>query len=328
MSTVGSSSTVQAVVILRALGGKCVRGPVVGDGCGEDRDVDVREREGGVEHRLGGRGRDRLDSLGRGHGEIGREQDHVRAAAAGLFGERDPHAARRTVAEEPHGVERLARAARGDEDALPGEAPRREQLLGAARDLVRLGHAADAPLALGGLALVRPDELDAARGEGRSVGTRRGMRPHARVHGRRDEHGAAVSEGGLGEEVVGDALRQLRKRVRRAGRDDEDVGARQVGVEIVGGRPAREGVEGLGRDEALGAGRDERDHLVARLDEQARQLAGLVRGDPAGDAEKDPAHALIVPSPRRRKHALRGFFALPRLRRFLASVSAGCGREL
>jgi hypothetical protein len=30
---------------------------------------------------------------------------------------------------------------------------------------------------------------------------------------------------------------------------------------------------------------------VARLDEQARQFAGLVRGNAAADPEKNPAHA-------------------------------------
>ena len=47
------------------------------------------------------------------------------------------------------------------------------------------------------------------------------------------------------------------------GRDDEQVGAGQVQVEILAGRPARERGERLGADEPLGAGRDERDHLVA-----------------------------------------------------------------
>ena len=42
-----------------------LRRPVVGDGGGEQRDVDVGERERGVEHRLGGRRRDRLDAEGR-----------------------------------------------------------------------------------------------------------------------------------------------------------------------------------------------------------------------------------------------------------------------
>ena len=49
------------------------------------------------------------------HGEVGREQRHLRPAAAGLGGERDAHPARGAVAEEAHGVERLTRPACTDE---------------------------------------------------------------------------------------------------------------------------------------------------------------------------------------------------------------------
>jgi hypothetical protein len=156
--------------------------------------------------------------------------------------------------------------------------------------------AADAPLALRELAFVRPDELDAARAKRVGVGTRGGARPHARVHGRSDEHGPAMRERCLGEDVVGDPVGELRERIRRAGGDHEQVGPRQVRVEILAGRPAREREEGLLGDEALRPGRDERDHLVSRLDEQARQLACLVGRDTAGDSQENPAHAAIMPA--------------------------------
>ena len=106
-----------------------------------------------------------------------------------------------------------------------------------------------------------------------------------------------MGERRLGQQVVGDALRELRERVRRARRDDEQVAPGQVEVEILVGRPARERLKGLGPNEPLGAGRHERHHVVARLHEQARQLARLVGGDPAADPEQDPAHAHIVPKP-------------------------------
>ncbi len=77
------------------------------------------------------------------------------------------------------------------------------------------------------------------------------------------EHRPAVGERRLGEDVVGEPVGELRERVRGAGRDDEQVGAGQVLVEVLAGRPPRERLEGLGADEPLGAGRDERDHLVA-----------------------------------------------------------------
>ena len=60
-----------------------------------------------------------------------------------------------------------------------------------------------------------------------------------------------MRERGLGEDVVGDPVGELRERVRRAGRDDEQVGARQVRVDILVRRPPREREEGLLGDEAL-----------------------------------------------------------------------------
>ena len=101
-----------------------------------------------------------------------------------------------------------------------------------------------------------------------------------------------------------EAVRELRQRVRGAGSDDEQVGARQMQIQVLAGRPARERHERLGTDEALGAGRDERDHLVPGLDEQARELAGLVRRDAPGNPEQDPAHLSLCPPPAAR-HAPR-----------------------
>ena len=75
---------------------------------------------------------------------------------------------------------------------------------------------------------------------------------------------------------------------------------------ILADRPAsetaREREERLLADEALGAGRDERDHLVPGLDEEARQLARLVGRNAAGDAQEDTAHAQSVPETRRPRH--------------------------
>jgi len=58
----------------------------------------------------------------------------------------------------------------------------------------------------------------------------------------------------LGEDVVRDPMRKLRERVRRARRDDENVGACQMEVDVVLGRAPSKGTEGLGGDEALGVG--------------------------------------------------------------------------
>ena len=115
----------------------------------------------------------------------------------------------------------------------------------------------------------------------------------------------------LGEDVVGEPVRELRERVRRAGRDDEQVGARRGAGRDP--RPAGRRASAAkvsARDEALGAGRDERDDLVAVLDEQPHELARLVGGDAAGDAEEDSRHGRIVPVRARRVHALAARLAL------------------
>ena len=109
-----------------------------------------------------------------------------------------------------------------------------EQLLDLPEDLLGLGHAPDTELALGRLALVGADEVDASSEQRGSVLLRRRVRPHARIHRRRDEHRSAVRERRLGQRVVGEAVREPRERVRRARRDDQEVGARQVRVEVVG----------------------------------------------------------------------------------------------
>ena len=219
------------------------------------------------------------------------------AAALRFRGERDAHAPGRAVADEAHEVDRLTRSAGGHEHVLAAERPRAgEQLLDRAHDVLRLGHPPHAELALGRLAFVRPDECDAARAECLRVRTSRAVRPHARIHRRRDERRATMRERRFGEDVVGEAVRELCERVRRARRDDEEVGAREMEIHVVAGWPPSERAEGLGGDEALGAGRHERHDVVAAFDEQAADLARLVGGDAAGDSKQDPGHAGMMPA--------------------------------
>ena len=48
-------------------------------------------------------------------------------------------------------------------------------------------------------------------------------------------------------------------------------------------------------DEALGAGSDQRHHVVPVLDQEPAQLARLVGGDAAGDPEEHARHTEIMP---------------------------------
>ena len=103
-----------------------------------------------------------------------------------------------------------------------------------------------------------------------------------------------MSERRLCQHVVGDPVRELGERVRGARRDDEQVGARQVRVEVLARGTAREREKRPRRHELLGALRDERDHVVSRAHEGARQLTRLVGGDTSAHAEQDPAHTRSV----------------------------------
>jgi hypothetical protein len=95
----------------------------------------------------------------------------------------------------------------------------------------------------------------------------------------------------FGDEIVGEPVGELRQSVRGQRRDDEQIGSCQVRVEIVAWSPASKSEERLSTDETLGSRGDERDNLVAGLDEQTDELARLVSGDPTGYADEDPSHA-------------------------------------
>ena len=74
------------------------------------------------------------------------------------------------------------------------------------------------------------------RGGARRSSCVAGCCPHARVHRRRDEHRAVVRECGLGQDVVGETVRESRERVGRERRDDEEVEPSEVRVRIVARR--------------------------------------------------------------------------------------------
>ena len=165
-----------------------------------------------------------------------------------------------------------------------------EELLDTSGDLFGLRHPADPDLALGELALGRADQLGATVLQQRDVRLRRGVPPHADVHRRREEERTVVCQRRLGEEVVGEPVRQPGERVRGRGRDDEQLSALEVGIGIVAWRLPREGEERVRGDEPLGARRDDRVDVVARPHQQPQERARLVGRDPPGDSEQDAGH--------------------------------------
>ncbi len=174
---------------------------------------------------------------GAGDCEVRGEQRHLGPAPPRFLGHGHAHAARRAVADVAHGVERLARASRGDEHALARERaraalPAAQELLGASVDLLGLRHPPHALLALGELTFRRPDEGHASGAQQLHVRLGRRVRPHARVHRRRHEHRPRVRQRSLGQDVVGEPVRQSRERVRRQRRDHEQIGPLEMRIGI------------------------------------------------------------------------------------------------
>ena len=296
MSVVGASSRCHDCVVLRPLPVGRRGCAVVGDGGGHHDHVRVS-----AGHRLtlevaGRRRRDDVHAGRRARADIRCEKRHVSASPPCFVREGDPHASRRAIADVSDRVDRLACAARRD-DHVPACERRRlpEQGRRTIDDLRRLGHPADAHLTLRQLAGGGPDDLDPTSAQQRLVRLGRRMVPHARVHRRRDEHRAVVGQDGLGEHVVGEAVREARHRVGRQRRDDDQVGALKVGIRAGGLFAPRESMERLGRDESLGPARRQREDVMPRTDEQPDDLACLVGSDAAGDPEDDPRHGSSVP---------------------------------
>jgi hypothetical protein len=73
-----------------------------------------------------------------------------------------------------------------------------------------------------------------------------------------------VGERRLRQDVVRDPRGELGERVRGAGRDDEQIGPRQVLVDVLALRPPREREERLFGDESMSARREELDHLLGQ----------------------------------------------------------------
>ena len=121
-----------------------------------------------------------------------------------------------------------------------------------------------------------------------------------------------MRERSLADEVVGDPVGQLRKGVRREGRDHVEVGPRQVRIEILALLEPGEREERLPPHEPVGPVGDEGNDLVAGLDEQPDELTRFVSGNSAGDANQDPGHRHIVPTsgPRKRIPGYLGYVYL------------------
>ena len=129
----------------------------------------------------------RVTPAGRRQTHRSRHQHHAGARLARRLRDREAHLPGAAVADEAHRVDALARRARGDEHAPPGE---RAAVRAAARRAARrdpgLEHAARAALPAGLVALPGTENVHAALRRASRRWPRRGVRPHQMVHGGRD----------------------------------------------------------------------------------------------------------------------------------------------
>ncbi len=169
-------------------------------------------------------------------GEIRGEQRDRGAASSCFLCEGDAHPPRGAVTEETDSVEGLTGTACADEHATACERiGLSEQLAAAPEDLRGLRQPADAPFTFGGVPFLGADEQRAAGPKGLDV--RLGCRvfPHARIHRRGEQHRTAVSEGCLGDVIVRKPVCDLGQGVCGERRNHEQIGPRQMDVEILRG---------------------------------------------------------------------------------------------
>ena len=163
-------------------------------------------------------------------------------------------------------------------------------------DLGRLGQPALAGVGAGQPALGGLEDQGAALAQRRDVGPGRGVLPHLGVHRRDEDDRAPGGEQGVGQQVVGHAVRGLGHQVGRRRRDHDQVGGlpdpdvRHL-VHVVphlggDGLAGQRGPRG-GADEPQRRGGRDDGHVVTGLGEPPQQLAGLVRRDASGDPEDD-----------------------------------------
>ena len=130
------------------------------------------------------------------------------------------------VGDVAHRIDRLMRRSAGDQRMLPGSGrDGRQQRLDRRQDRRRFGQPPGAEFVAGHRALVRADDMNAARGEQRHVRLRRRVQPHPHIHRRRDQHRLVGRQQQRRGQIVRQPRRHLRQDVRR-GRRHHDADRR------------------------------------------------------------------------------------------------------
>jgi hypothetical protein len=249
--------------------------------------------------------------------DVCRNQRDVGPPARGFLSERESHAPAGAVTEEAHRVHGLTRAAGGDQYPRSVERTRRSAArheLHRGKQVLRLGEAADTPLAPGGQgAGAGLDHAHPAFSQGVDVRLGGGVLVHVVVHRRSDRHRALAGQVCAGEQVVGEARGELCDRVRGRrcyqvhvaaphqlevdgriviGRLLARVGAASgVPLELVdeNGRPG-DRLEGGASHKFQAGGRLDDAHRVPGSRRKTGELNCLVGGYSTADSEQDPCH--------------------------------------
>ncbi len=284
------------VGLLHLRGVRLRRAPV-GDGRGRDRD---RRRAGARERRAFhlARGRDALHLRTGGRRQFRRSEHQVdgRAARERFARQFDAHRAGRGVGEKAHRIDRLARRSGRDQHAFAVQIARaRQRRFDRGDDRVFARQPAGADLAFGEKTALGRDDRHAARFERAQVRDGRRVFEHRRVHRRRDDERNARRERGVGEQIVGDPVRQLRDDVGRGRNDREhlrlahqrDVRDRFGALPHRGPHaPPRQGRKSGRADEVLCLLGEDHVEFGAALHQAARERGCFVGRDAAGHAEQ------------------------------------------
>ena len=241
----------------------------------------------------------------------------VGAATGGGLGKGDAHPPARAVADEAHGVDRLAGAAGGDQDA---QAVPRPGGPGSSASTLRRSSGGcgsrPAPCSPRGRRAA-PRRARSRSRRARAAGSRfRWVAPSRYIRSfiaGATSRGAVHARNDVVDHRVGDPGRELRDRVGRRGRDQVGVGVldqgrgarsgRVSGCGSPGKRPRigsrshssiRTGAPTIPSNDAAPTKRVAdgviRTHAVARLRREPRKLERTVGGDPTRDAEQDASH--------------------------------------
>ncbi len=225
-------------------------------------------------------------------------QRDLRPAPHRLLGNREAHAAARSVADVAHRIEVLVGRSGRHQHPLSLERGRGPQdRLGAGHDVFGLGQPPFSDPAAREVTLARIHESHAAARERLDIPADGLMVEHLAVHRGGEQHRRPRGRVERGQEIVGEPVGQFADDVRGGRGDEQQVDRGREGDVLdvgVGSRlelagddaTARDRLERQGADEIGGGGRHDRHDVVSALLQPARDLDRLVGADAACDTKR------------------------------------------